>query len=107
VVAGKTGEFIDVQTADAIAGAVERFDPARYDPAAIREHALQWSRDSFRERIVHAVQRAYELNPIGDRRLGDRRRPGDRRRGESRRAFRERRRAQRRSDATERRAERG
>ena len=96
VVAGKTGAFIDEQTADDIVAAVEAFDPAAYDPAAIREHALHWSRDRFRERIVDAVQRAYELNPIGDRRLGDRRQ-GDRRRlGESRRAFRERRRSERR-----------
>lgn len=106
VVAGRTGEFIAEQTPEAIVAAVEAFDSGRYDSAAIREHALQWSRDRFRARIVEAVQRAYELNPIGDRRLGDRRRPGDRRRGESRRAFRERRRAERRSGERDRRARR-
>lgn len=105
VVAGKTGEFIDQQTPEAIVAAVEAFDPARYDAEAIREHALQWSRERFRERIVDAVQRAYELNPIGDRRLGDRRRGDRRRSGESRRAFRERRRRERRIGP--RRAERG
>lgn len=104
VVAGKTGEFMPVQTAAAIVEAVEAFDPSRYDARAIREHALGWSRQRFRDRIVDAVQRAYDLNPIGDRRLGDRRRGDRRRSGEPRRAFRERRRDQRR--ATERRAER-
>jgi glycosyltransferase involved in cell wall biosynthesis len=103
VVAGKTGEFIGEQTADAIVAAVEAFDPSRYDPAAIRAHARQWDRARFRERIVDAVERAYELNPIGDRRMGDRR-FGDRRRGESRRAWRERRRAERRSGTQDRRS---
>jgi glycosyltransferase involved in cell wall biosynthesis len=95
VVAGKSGEFISDQTPEAIVAAVEAFDAGRYQAAAIREHAEQWSRERFRSRIVDAVQRAYELNPIGDRRLGDRRR-GERRRGESVRAFRERRRRERR-----------
>jgi glycosyltransferase involved in cell wall biosynthesis len=104
VVAGTTGEFIDEQTPEDIVAAVEAFDPGKYDPDAVRAHALQWDRERFRERIVDAVQRAYDLNPIGDRRLGDRRR-GDRRRGESRRAFRERRRDERRSGP--RRADRG
>jgi glycosyltransferase involved in cell wall biosynthesis len=104
VVAGKTGEFIGEQTADAIVAAVEAFDPSRYDPAAIRAHARQWDRARFRERIVDAVERAYELNPIGDRRMGDRRRFGDRRRGESPRAWRERRRAERRSGTQDRRS---
>jgi glycosyltransferase involved in cell wall biosynthesis len=105
VVPGKTGAFIEEQTADAIVAAVEAFDPGSYDSRAIREHALQWDRERFRERIVDAVQRAYDLNPIGDRRLGDRRRGDRRRAGESRRAFRERRRRERRSGP--RRAERG
>src|SRR3954452_24229626 len=61
VVPGTTGAFIDEQTDDAIVAAVEQFDNAAYDPAAIREHALQWSRQRFRERIVDAVQRAYDL----------------------------------------------
>ena len=97
VVPGLTGAFIEEQTADAIVAAVEAFDPSHYDPRAIREHALQWDRVRFRERIVDAVQRAYDLNPIGDRRLGDRRRGDRRRAGESRRAFRERRRNERRT----------
>lgn len=99
VVAGKTGEFIHEQTPEAIVAAVEAFDSDRYDPLEIRRHAEQWSRERFRERVVDAVQRAYDLNPIGDRRLGDRRRGDRRRAGESRRAFRERRRNDRRSRA--------
>jgi glycosyltransferase involved in cell wall biosynthesis len=104
VVAGTTGEFIHEQTADAIVAAVEQFDVSRYDSAAIRRHALQWSRARFRERIVEAVQRAYDLNPVGDRRLAERR-SGDRRRGTTTPSARERRRAERRAAA--RRAQRG
>jgi glycosyltransferase involved in cell wall biosynthesis len=107
VVEGKTGSFIHEQTPEAIVEAVEAFDPAQYDPTAIRAHAEQWDRMRFRERIVDAVQRAYDLNPIGDRRLDDRRRGEERRlSGESRRAFRERRRREDRR-AAERRARRG
>jgi glycosyltransferase involved in cell wall biosynthesis len=104
VVAGATGEFIHEQSADAIVAAVEQFDAARYDSAAIRRHALQWSRARFRERIVEAVQLAYELNPIGDRRLADRRAGDRRRKAPSSPSLRERRRRERRSAA--RRAER-
>ena len=54
---GVTGEYIPEQTAEAIRAAVRAFDPAAYDPAAIREHALQWDRARWRERLVAEVQK--------------------------------------------------
>jgi hypothetical protein len=38
--------------------AIEAFDPAAYDPARIREHALQWDRPAFRSALVAAVAAA-------------------------------------------------
>jgi glycosyltransferase involved in cell wall biosynthesis len=49
VTGGTTGEFFDEQSADAIVAAVEAFDPGAYEPAAIREHALDYGLDRFRE----------------------------------------------------------
>jgi len=55
VKAGVTGEFFDEQTAAAIAGAVEQFDPGDYSPERIRSHAMQWDRAPFRDRVISAV----------------------------------------------------
>jgi glycosyltransferase involved in cell wall biosynthesis len=54
---GVTGEYIRAQTPEAIREAVAAFDPARYEPGAIREHALQWDRARWRERLVAEVER--------------------------------------------------
>jgi glycosyltransferase involved in cell wall biosynthesis len=56
--AGVTGELFAEQSADAIEAAVRSFDPAAYDPTAIREHALQWDAPRFRERLVERVEAA-------------------------------------------------
>jgi glycosyltransferase involved in cell wall biosynthesis len=67
-----TGELFADQSADAIVEAVGAFRADAYDPAVIREHALQWDRPRFRERLVDAVARAVNGEPLGDRRmLGD------------------------------------
>lgn len=55
VAPGLSGQFFNVQSTDAIVVAVERFDPAHYNPAAIREHALAWDAPRFRERLVAAA----------------------------------------------------
>lgn len=52
---GVTGELFDAQTAAAIETAVRGFDPSAYDPAKIREHAMQWDSARFRERLVERV----------------------------------------------------
>jgi glycosyltransferase involved in cell wall biosynthesis len=57
---GTTGEFFAPQTVEALARALEEFDPSAYDPAAIRRHAEQWDSARFRERVVSAVARARE-----------------------------------------------
>ena len=55
---GVTGELFGEQTADAVEAAVRGFDPGAYDPARIREHAMQWDSGRFRERLVEHVSSA-------------------------------------------------
>jgi glycosyltransferase involved in cell wall biosynthesis len=57
-VPGTTGELFAEQTADSIEAALRPFDPGSYDPVKIREHALQWDSQRFRERLVEHVQAA-------------------------------------------------
>jgi glycosyltransferase involved in cell wall biosynthesis len=56
VVAGATGEFFSEQSPEAIADAVERFDPGAYDSERIRSHALRWDRRVFHQRLGRAVE---------------------------------------------------
>jgi glycosyltransferase involved in cell wall biosynthesis len=48
-----TGLFFDEPNADSLADAVERFlrIEKEFDPGTIRNHALQWDRDVFKEAI--------------------------------------------------------
>ena len=55
---GTTGELFPEQTADSVEAAVRAFDPGSYEPAKIREHALQWDSVRFRERLVEHVDAA-------------------------------------------------
>lgn len=57
---GVTGELFAEQTTDAVEAAVRAFDPTAYDPARIREHAMQWDSARFRERLVERVTAAVE-----------------------------------------------
>jgi len=66
VVPGVTGELFAEQTREALVEAIEQFDPAAFDPAAIRAHALQWDAVAFRHRIRAAVEQALE-DPRGAR----------------------------------------
>jgi glycosyltransferase involved in cell wall biosynthesis len=52
---GVTGELFEPQSSAALAQALRDFDADAYDPAQIREHALQWDSARFRERVVRAV----------------------------------------------------
>lgn len=48
VAEGLSGTFFEEQSVDAIVSALRAFDPAAYDPARIREHAMAWDRHKFR-----------------------------------------------------------
>lgn len=52
---GITGLFFHPQTAEALAHAVQNFDPTWYDPARIREHARRYDTAVFKDKIVACI----------------------------------------------------
>lgn len=52
---GVTGELFEEQTVESLEAALRQFEPEAYDPARIRQHALQWDSPRFRDRLVRAV----------------------------------------------------
>jgi len=51
IVAGVTGEHFAEPTPESLAAALRAFDPARYEPAALRAHALTFAPDRFKPRF--------------------------------------------------------
>lgn len=60
VVGRETGEFFYEQTAAAIAAVLNRFDPHKYDPQKIRQHALGFSRERFVREIKRYIENEYQ-----------------------------------------------
>ena len=60
VVEGVTGAFFDDQEWEELATAVIRFDPAAYDPLAIRAHAEAFDVALFKRRIAGLVSEAWK-----------------------------------------------
>jgi glycosyltransferase involved in cell wall biosynthesis len=61
--AGVTGEHFQARTPDALAALVEGFDAERYDPAAIRAHALRWERAAFARGVDEVVRAVHGQRP--------------------------------------------
>jgi glycosyltransferase involved in cell wall biosynthesis len=57
VLDGRTGVLYPADDDDALAEAMRYVDFTRFEPPAIREHALQFRPEAFRERIVREVER--------------------------------------------------
>jgi glycosyltransferase involved in cell wall biosynthesis len=55
IVPGKTGIFFDEQSWEALADTIIRWHPESFDPEQIREHALQFRTEAFREKIQQAI----------------------------------------------------
>ncbi len=60
VLPGKTGELFDEQSWEALADTIVRFQPERFRPELIREHALQFDTERFKERITRFIQTRYD-----------------------------------------------
>ncbi len=58
VIPGVTGEFFDAMTVESLAGALKRFDAARYSPATMHDHALKFDRAVFDRAITSCVDQA-------------------------------------------------
>jgi glycosyltransferase involved in cell wall biosynthesis len=61
--AGLTGEHFADRTPEALARVIDGFDPGRYDPAAIREHALRWERGVFARGVDEVVRAVHAERP--------------------------------------------
>ena len=57
VIEGVTGRFFHAQTAAALAVALAQSRADTWDAQCIAEHAQQWRRERFAERILAAIQR--------------------------------------------------
>ena len=56
IVAGRTGEFFDEATPEALAAVMRSFDGARYDAAELRAHAERFSPERFIARLHEIVE---------------------------------------------------
>jgi glycosyltransferase involved in cell wall biosynthesis len=63
VVPGVTGEHFAECDPDALARAVDAFDPDRYDQAAVRAHALRWDRAAFARGVDDVLRAVHEQRP--------------------------------------------
>lgn len=59
MVEGVTGAFIEDQSWEELANQIIRFEPKAYDARAIREHALAFDTEIFKDRIRAYVESAY------------------------------------------------
>ncbi len=55
VKAGVSGEFFYEQTVPALVEVMRNFDPKKYNPEKVREHAMQFSSDNFKKKIQEIV----------------------------------------------------
>lgn len=60
VMDGKTGMHFHEQSVEALMDALTRFDASDYDPATIRQHALQFDSEIFEQKITAYVQQAWK-----------------------------------------------
>jgi glycosyltransferase involved in cell wall biosynthesis len=56
---GITGEFFDRQSAESLKKVLKDFDPAKYNPHIIREHAQKFDKKIFQEKIKQFVEEKY------------------------------------------------
>jgi glycosyltransferase involved in cell wall biosynthesis len=70
---GVTGAHFADDTPGALAASIEAFEPERYDPRAIRTHALQWDRRAFGRSVAEIVRAVHEQRPDAPAWSGERR----------------------------------
>lgn len=65
VLPGKTGEHFHEMTVDSLAAVMESFDAEAYDPAVLRQHAMQFDLTVFNRQITDFVEKAYTAQQSG------------------------------------------
>ena len=56
---GETGVFFNEQTANSLAEAVKKFDPSKFNPKLIRQHALKFDKQIFKKKIKDFIEKSY------------------------------------------------
>ncbi len=64
VIEGVTGEFFAEQTVDSLVEIMANFDASKYDPVAIRNHALKFDTKNFNQQINSFIQQAWSAKQI-------------------------------------------
>ncbi|MFP4323228.1 MAG: glycosyltransferase [Anaerolineales bacterium] len=64
VLPGITGEHFHAQSVEALMAALQTFDATAYDPARIRQHALQFDSMVFRQQLTDYIHTACEAHGI-------------------------------------------
>jgi glycosyltransferase involved in cell wall biosynthesis len=59
VLPGETGEHFDALTVESLMEVMARFEPGRYDPSRLRDHAIQFDSRLFTERIQAYIEQAW------------------------------------------------
>ncbi|MBN2472228.1 MAG: glycosyltransferase, partial [Anaerolineae bacterium] len=69
VLPGITGEHFPTQTVESLQAVLANFDAGRYDPAAMRAHALRFDTGVFQAQIAAYVEQAWADFQRGKRRV--------------------------------------
>lgn len=59
VIRGETGMFFDEQTPDSIIETLKNFHPESFNPKKIRDHALRFDKNNFKEKIKRYIGEKY------------------------------------------------
>jgi hypothetical protein len=58
-----TGEFFEALTVESLMQAMQSFDATRYHGTLIREHALQFDTQVFKQQLHDYITQAYQAHP--------------------------------------------
>jgi len=60
VVDGVTGMFFDEQTVESLMQAVKSFDESKFVPETIREHAMKFDKEIYRQKMKEFIEKKYQ-----------------------------------------------
>ncbi|MDP3466483.1 MAG: glycosyltransferase, partial [Sulfuricurvum sp.] len=64
VVDGISGLFFDTQSVESLCEAVGRFETMQWSPERVRENAMQFGNDRFKEEFQHYVQKSLKQSGL-------------------------------------------
>ncbi|MDP3465615.1 MAG: glycosyltransferase family 4 protein [Sulfuricurvum sp.] len=64
VVDGMSGLFFDTQSIESLCGAVERFEAMQWEPGKVRDNAIRFGNERFKEEFQHYVQKSLKQSGL-------------------------------------------